>query len=159
MAFKWRKNKDKKKQKKNIKKIFADQGEKEEKTIESGELSDKVFDDNKDLIDQAKEPDYLDEFNSNETEFFEEEPIDTKESETNISGKKRRFKRLKERLTKSRKKMRERMSGLFSGHKKIDDDFLEELEEILITSDIGVKTVMEIMDDISEKIKKKNYHR
>ena len=41
----------------------------------------------------------------------------------------------------------------FSGFSKIDDEFYEELEEILIMGDLGVKATEAILDDLREKVK------
>lgn len=61
------------------------------------------------------------------------------------------FSRLKKGLAKTRAGLTGRLDGLFSGSRKIDDDLLEELEEVLITSDIGVATAMELMELITKK--------
>jgi fused signal recognition particle receptor len=63
--------------------------------------------------------------------------------------------RLKEGLFKTRQGMVSKIDQLLSGKKKIDDLLLEELEETLITSDIGVKTTRQLLDRVSEKVKRK----
>ena len=63
------------------------------------------------------------------------------------------FDRLKEGLNKTRKSISDRMDQLLSAFVKIDEELFEELEEILITSDIGMETVSKIISDIKEKIK------
>jgi fused signal recognition particle receptor len=60
------------------------------------------------------------------------------------------FKRLKNRLAKSRKTFSGGFDKIFAGKTKIDDDVLEELEELLITSDIGVQTTMELIKRLSK---------
>jgi fused signal recognition particle receptor len=60
------------------------------------------------------------------------------------------FKRLRSRLSKSRKTFSGGFDRIFAGKKRIDDDALEELEELLITSDIGVQTTMELIERISK---------
>jgi fused signal recognition particle receptor len=65
------------------------------------------------------------------------------------------FYRLKEGLFKTHQGMVSKIDQLLSGQKKIDDFLLEELEEILITSDIGVKTTRQLLDKVSEKLKRK----
>ena len=64
------------------------------------------------------------------------------------------FKQLKNGLAKTRASFTGRLDGIFSGNRKIDDDLLEDLEELLITSDIGVQTSMELMERISKKASK-----
>ncbi len=61
------------------------------------------------------------------------------------------FARLKSGLSKTRKILTTDVDELFLGRKIVDDDMLEELEERLITADMGVKTTMEIMNKISKK--------
>jgi fused signal recognition particle receptor len=60
------------------------------------------------------------------------------------------FKRLRKRLSRTRKSLSSGFDRAFAGKKKIDDDVLEELEELLITSDIGVQTTMELMQRLSK---------
>lgn len=59
--------------------------------------------------------------------------------------------RLKQGLSKTRKILTTDIDELFAGNRKIDDELLEELEELLITSDIGVQTSMDLIDNISRK--------
>lgn len=74
-----------------------------------------------------------------------------KAGETDSSGTGGYFKRLKERLSKTRKTLSGGLEKLFSGKQRIDDDLLEELEALLITSDIGVQTATELIKSISEQ--------
>jgi fused signal recognition particle receptor len=59
---------------------------------------------------------------------------------------------LKKGLAKTREILTTDIEDLFSGKKQIDDDMLEELEELLITSDIGVQTTMDLMQTITKQI-------
>jgi fused signal recognition particle receptor len=59
------------------------------------------------------------------------------------------FQRLKSGLSKTRKILSTDIDELFSGSRKIDDDLLEALEELLITADIGVQTSMDLIARIS----------
>ena len=63
------------------------------------------------------------------------------------------FKRLVNGLTKTRDSIVAGIDSIFSGYSNIDDDFYEELEEILIMSDIGVNTTEEILDNLKEQVK------
>jgi len=63
------------------------------------------------------------------------------------------FERLKEGLAKTRTGLIEKVEALFAG-RKIDEETLEELEEILISADVGMKAAGEIMASIREKAKK-----
>ena len=64
------------------------------------------------------------------------------------------FKRLRAGLSKTREILTTDLEDLFAKKKKIDDDLLEELEELLITSDMGVQTSMDIIERISAKSSK-----
>ncbi len=61
------------------------------------------------------------------------------------------FSRLKSGLSKTRKILTTDIDDLFLGKKLVDDDMLEDLEELLITADMGVRTTMDIMEKISGK--------
>ena len=60
------------------------------------------------------------------------------------------LKRLRGRLFKSRKSLSGGFDSIFTGKTKIDDDLLEELEELLITSDIGVQTSINLIERIAK---------
>ena len=63
------------------------------------------------------------------------------------------FSRLVSGLTKTRKNIASGLDSIFRGFSKIDDEFYEELEEILIMGDIGVDTTMNIIENLQEKVK------
>jgi fused signal recognition particle receptor len=66
------------------------------------------------------------------------------------------FARLKEGLTKTRDNIVKGIDSVFSGFTSIDEDFYEELEEILIMGDIGVNATTEIIDRLREQVKEKH---
>lgn len=66
------------------------------------------------------------------------------------------FKRLVSGLTKTRDNIVSGMDSIFHGFSKIDDDFYEELEEILIMGDLGVRTTEGIIEDLRAKVKEKH---
>ena len=68
-------------------------------------------------------------------------------TELNASGG--YFTRLKNQLSKTRKTFSDGFDKIFAGKKRVDNDLLEELEELLITSDIGVKTALTLIEKIS----------
>jgi fused signal recognition particle receptor len=59
---------------------------------------------------------------------------------------------LKKGLARTREILTTDIEDLFSGKKQIDEDMLEELEELLITSDIGVQTTMDLMQTITKQL-------
>jgi fused signal recognition particle receptor len=64
------------------------------------------------------------------------------------------FAKIKEGLAKTTASFTEQFNNIFSLYKKIDNDLLDELEEILISADIGVELTMDIIDYIKEEVKK-----
>jgi fused signal recognition particle receptor len=65
------------------------------------------------------------------------------------------FHRLKERLTKTRESFVGRVDQLVLGKKEIDEDLLDDLEEILITSDLGVDTTQALIAVVQQKVKRR----
>jgi len=65
------------------------------------------------------------------------------------------FKRLKEGLFKTHQGFVGKIDQIVAGKKKIDDDLLSELEETLITSDIGVSTAQLLLDHVTQKVRRK----
>lgn len=63
------------------------------------------------------------------------------------------FKRLVSGLSKTRENIVFGIDSVFSGFSKIDDDFYEEIEEILIMGDIGVATTTKIIEDLKQRVK------
>ena len=62
---------------------------------------------------------------------------------------------LKDRLFKSKKKLGDGLSSLVIGKKKIDEDLLEELEVLLISSDIGIQTTDKVIESVRKKASRK----
>lgn len=65
------------------------------------------------------------------------------------------FSRLKEGLAKTRKGITERIDQVLVSFGKVDEELFEELEEVLVTADLGVDTAMKIMDDTRKKVKER----
>ncbi len=63
------------------------------------------------------------------------------------------FSRLAQGLTKTRNNIATGIDAVFKGFSSIDDDFYEELEDILIMADIGVVTTENIIESLKEKVK------
>ena len=69
--------------------------------------------------------------------------------------KKNLFSRLSERLSKTRSTFTYQLDTLFLGKREIDNDLLDDLEEILITADLGVATTQELLEHARRKVKRK----
>ena len=70
-----------------------------------------------------------------------------------MGEKKGFFRRLSEGLSKTRNSIMSGIDSIFKGFSAIDDDFYEELEEILIMSDVGINATTKIIDNLKEKVK------
>lgn len=98
-----------------------------------------------------------DDIDSNEFQ----EPDDTRSSDQEDTldeegqEKKGIFARLLAGLSKTKDNITGRIDSLLKSYTKIDEDLLEELEEILITADVGVTTTMEIIDRLRDMIKER----
>lgn len=64
------------------------------------------------------------------------------------------FDKLKQGLSKTKESFNEKINNVFSNFRKVDEDFLEELEEALILSDIGIETSTKIIGILRERVKK-----
>lgn len=66
------------------------------------------------------------------------------------------FEKLKTGLSKTKESFDSKINDVFSNFRKVDEDFLEELEEILIMSDMGFETSTKIVDNLRKRIKREN---
>ncbi|NLM04394.1 MAG: signal recognition particle-docking protein FtsY [Clostridiales bacterium] len=128
----------------------VDEIEENEENEDVGEEIDEIEDNKEiknDVDDLQKEEKNLDTHNeiSTKVENDEEKPVD----------KVGLFQRLKNGLSKTKKSITDKVDTLINSYKSIDEDFFEELEEILIMADIGVNTTMEIVDELKESVKSK----
>ena len=64
------------------------------------------------------------------------------------------FEKLKNGMNKTKVSFDEKINSVFSNFRKVDEDFLEELEEILIMSDVGMDTSIKIINNLRERLKK-----
>ncbi len=64
------------------------------------------------------------------------------------------FDKLKQGLSKTKNSFEEKMNNVFSTFRKVDEELLEELEEVLIMSDVGVETSTKIISNLRDRIKK-----
>src|SRR5699024_3683407 len=59
-------------------------------------------------------------------------------------------------MKKTRTSFSEKINALVARYRKVDEDFFEELEEVLITADVGVMTVMDLIDELKAEVKRQN---
>ncbi|TKC18632.1 signal recognition particle-docking protein FtsY [Robertmurraya kyonggiensis] len=64
--------------------------------------------------------------------------------------------KFKDGLTKTRDNFSGKVNDLVARYRKVDEDFFEELEEILIQADVGFETVMDLIEELKMEVKRKN---
>ncbi|MDU2830684.1 MAG: signal recognition particle receptor subunit alpha, partial [Anaerococcus sp.] len=114
----------------------------------------------KDSPENEETSDQLEENNENDVEvnFLENEKI----SSNNFEEKKDEdedlgfFAKLSKGLSKTREQFSSNLKNLLTANVKIDDDLYDELEEILISADIGMQSTIEIVDQLKDEIKERS---
>lgn len=102
-----------------------------------------------------EESDYIPE-NSNEELSSQDEDFKTvvePEEEEKAVKKLSFFEKLKNGLTKTRKDMSGKIEGILNSYKKVDEELFEDLEDVLVSADVGVNTTMEIIDRLRKRVK------
>jgi len=85
---------------------------------------------------------------TNEEEVTKEKLVEEPGKATSL------FERLKAGLNKTRKGMTEKIDAVLKAYRKIDDELFDELEEVLVTADVGINTTMEIIDRLRDKVRR-----
>ena len=107
----------------------------------------------------AEEPEqeYSDETeNPQENAEISDEAVETLSEEQPKEQHKGFFERLKEGLKRTRDSVFGQINDIFKSFVKVDEDMLEELEEVLIASDVGINITSEIIDELRDRIKSKH---
>ncbi|MGA1846662.1 signal recognition particle-docking protein FtsY [Deferribacter abyssi] len=86
---------------------------------------------------------------------FERDVVQEIDTSKNEDESQSFFKRLKKGLSKTSDKLVGGIETIFLGKKEIDEDLLEELEELFVTSDVGVNTTLKIIDEVREEVSRK----
>jgi fused signal recognition particle receptor len=142
MAFKWFKKK------KEAPASEPENGEEAAVTPTDDEPVEEEIPTAEEPVEQPEEPEEIDEPAAADSAVPEDKPSEEKTAEKKSKGL---FSRLKSGLSKTRKILTTDIDELFLGKKIVDEDMIEDLEELLITSDMGVQTTMDIMEKISGK--------
>lgn len=139
--------------------------EKEEEIVDTEEVIESHKEDKEVLEDEGafESSNVVLEEDNNEIESIDDKPytIDKKEINTNElvdddvedAGF---FAKIKKGLTKTRDQFSQGLTNLFTRNVKIDDDLYDELEEILISADLGMTSTVEIVDQLRDEIKKRS---
>ena len=103
-----------------------------------------------DIKTSEKKEDSIEEFQDKEVI---EDAIEIKAEEKEEEPKKvSLFQRLKEGLDKTRKEVGIKINTVLGAYVKIDDEMLEDLEDILVSADVGMETTMKLIDNLRETI-------
>jgi len=134
---------------------------KQESPAQSKELAEPV-----EQVEETAQASVLEEIPETEQELQAEQLVEQEEAEEDEAPVEvepapqekpvSMLRRLSERLSRTRESFTIRMDQLFLGKKEIDADLFDELEEILITADLGVGTTQELLDQARKKIKRDN---
>ena len=100
---------------------------------------------------ETEEVEAIDESTEAVEEEIVKEVVEEKTEEVKVSL----FERLKQGLTKAKQGITDKVDQVLKSYTKVDEDLLEEIEEILITADVGVETTMYIIDKLTDAIKTK----
>ncbi len=130
----------------------------EEVVEKTEEASEKVEDRKDEIIEETVEIkeeiiEKVEDIKEETVEKIEEvkEVIEEKIEEKPV--KKGFFQKLLDGLDKTRQDMTSKINSVFSAYHKVDEELFDDLEEILVTADIGINTTMEIIDNLRDKVK------
>lgn len=135
--------------------IEIESTEDEGPTIEPTQQDEVVEDESLEIEESTSEPDT--EIESTEDDAPEPEvSIAEPDVSQPVSQPKKKslLTRLSEKLTRTRESFTYQLDTLFLGKKEIDTELLDDLEELLITADLGVETTMEVLDHARRKVKR-----
>lgn len=138
-----------------------EEGRKDQGTSE-GALEEKIEEENDQVkeaeeTEENEEADYQAGQENTEDETLEEVDGDDSQDPDQEEGQEKMgiFARLLAGLSKTKDNITGRIDSLLKSYTKIDEELLEDLEEILITADVGVTTTMEIIDRLRDMIKER----
>lgn len=129
----------------------SEEGKLSEENVETSEKiedTDEAFKDKEVIKDALEQKEEAREDAKEETKEVEktEEVVEKEPKKVSL------FQRLKEGLDKTRKEVGIKINTVLGAYVKIDDEMLEDLEDILISADIGMETTMKLIDNLRETI-------
>ena len=147
--------------------IINEKSQDEEKAVDVGaeekelETSDEEIEEIKEELaqeieesEEAQQSQEIEEDIEQEDEFVEEIE-ETEIIEEEKPKKVSLFDRLKQGLTKAKQGITDRVDEVLKAYTKVDEELLEDLEEVLITADVGVNTTMDIIEKLEDAIRRK----
>ena len=142
--------------------ISSPKDKEEEKVVEKKDKPEKKpKTKTKEKIEKVKEEPKVEEIKEEpkveEVEEVEEEEVEEVEEEQVEEEQVEEEESLKKGLEKTKKSFFSKLKSAVLGKSKIDDEVLDDLEEVLITSDVGVETTVKIIERIEERVSKEKY--
>ncbi|ELK45739.1 signal recognition particle-docking protein FtsY [Halobacillus sp. ACCC02827] len=127
-----------------------------ETEVKSEEVPAPEKDTSEETAGQASPEQYPSSTEQEEVEEADEEEIQS-ETETDVEEEKDTIaSKFKRGLQKTRNSFSSKINDLVARYRTVDEDFFEELEEVLISADVGVTTVMEMIEELEMEVKRKN---
>lgn len=151
----FKKNNDKKDE-------MLDNENNQDEVLEKQIEEEKTEDETKEILNLEttdKSDENIDDENINAEEIYENEEANEEYDESLNEGTEKPqskvslFERLKQGLDKTKKGITDKIDNVLKSYTKVDEELLEELEEVLITADVGVNTTMEIIEKLRDEIK------
>ena len=127
-----------------------------EKKVEKPKVEKKEEKPKKGFFEKLKSA-LIDKPKKEEEPEVEEVVEEVKEEEPEVEDDDKEVESLKKGLEKTKKSFFSKLKSAIIGKSKIDDQVLDDLEEVLITSDVGVKTTIKIIERIEERVSKEKY--
>lgn len=149
-------------------------GPSEEEQLKEEEIEEASSDDasdderevpeDEDVVSKAEEAFEL--LEESEVERIEEEPLDEalvelideapEEMKEEVKEEVSLFGKFKMGLAKTRDSFTSKINDLVAQFREVDEEFFEELEDLLLQADVGIETVMELIDELEMEVKRKN---
>ncbi len=133
----------------NVEEIAEDTTSEVEEKIEENTKAEE------DIVTEIENEEVLEESTVEEKEEQIQETVTDDVQEKIEEPKVGLFERLRQGLSKAKQGITDRVDQVLKSYTKVDEDLLEEIEEILITADVGVETTMNIIDKLTDAIKTK----
>lgn len=127
--------------------------EQTEVTIDDNISTDDIINEEEEVIEEIVE-EVREEIHEEPQEEINKEMQEETTIEKPAKKKMSLFEKLKNGLTKTRNDMSNKIGDILNSYKKVDEELFEDLEEALVTADVGAATTMEIIDRLKERIKK-----
>lgn len=124
---------------------------KEEQEAVENKVEEETIEEKEESTEEAEDVEQVEE----STEEVKEEQLTEEIVEEPKEAKVSLFERLKQGLSKAKQGITDRVDQVLKSYTKVDDELIEEIEEILITADVGVETTMDIIDKLTDAIKTK----